>query len=415
MKRRTLLRRTTALSSAIALAGCAAPSGERNETENDDDEAGSGGTVTGTPAIPRVENPPQAVYLPGHHKSMRVLEPVDAGDYRLAPMLTYPHPFWLVTGAERQPVEPAAGRGVHLMCTVWDPETDTVLPTSSPRVTLERAAGGARVTSRSLWPMLSQEMGLHFGDNVVLPADGTYTAEIELPPIRTRRTGSLAGRFAERATATFEFTYDAAFREAVVEGIDLLERERWGKRGALEPMLGREGRAGGDGPDGDGNPTAGIPYSALPPAEDYPGTQLVESSVPTGVNSGSTDGLPTSGDATFVVTLLEPGSRRADADDRYLLVAPRTPYNRVPLPNTSLRAVVSRDGTTMANRGLEATLDGDLGFHYGLALADVRAGDSVRIVVESPPQTARHQGYETAFFEMEPLELAVPDVFDAGR
>ncbi len=415
MNRRTVLRRTTALSSAIAVAGCAAPRGERNESDDGGTGTDRDESVTGTPAIPRIDDPPAAVYLPGHRKSMRVLEPVDAGDYRLAPMLTYPHPFWLVTGAERQFVEPEAGRGVHLMCTVWEPETGMVIPVDiGPRMTLERTDGGDEWRrTLSLWPMLSQEMGVHFGDNVVLPADGTYAATVELPPMGTRRTGSFAGRFAERATATFEFTYDDAFREAVVDGVELLERERWGNRGALEPMLGREGRAAGDGSDGDGNPAAGIPYSALPPAADYPGTRLVEPSA--AADGGSADGLPTSGDAAFVVMLLEPESRLADGVDRYLLVSPRTPYNRVPLANTSLRAVVSRDGSTVTNRGLEATLDGALGFHYGLPLADVRAGDSVRIVVDSPPQTARHQGYETAFFEMEPLELAVPDGVDEGR
>ncbi|MDS0477433.1 hypothetical protein [Natrinema sp. 1APR25-10V2] len=415
MNRRTALRRMTALSGAIVVAGCAAPSGERNES--DDGETGTEGdeSVTGTSAIPRIDDPPQAVYLPGHRKSMRVLEPIDAGDYRLAPMLTYPHPFWIVTGAERQLVEPEAGRGVHLMCTVWDSETGTVVPVDiGPRVTLERTDGGDEWRrTLSPWPMLSQEMGVHFGDNVALPADGTYAATVELPPVGTRRTGSFENRFTDRATATFEFTYDEAFREAVVDGVELLVRERWGKRGALEAMLGQEGRAAGDGSDGDGNPAARIPYSALPPAADYPGTRLVEPSV--AADAGSADGLPTSGDAAFVVTLLEPGSRLADSDDRYLLVSPRTPYNRVPLANTSLRAVVSHEGSTVANRGLEATLDGELGFHYGLSLADVRAGDSVRIVVESPPQTARHQGYETAFFEMEPLELAVPDDIDEGR
>ncbi|WP_254763973.1 DUF7350 domain-containing protein [Natrinema marinum] len=412
MNRRTFLRRATALSSAIVLAGCAAPGGEGNESDDGEPDGGSGGSVTDTPSIPRIEDPPAAVYLPGHRKSMRVLEPVDAGDYRVAPMLSYPHPFWLVTGAERQLVEPEAGRGVHLMCTVWDPETETVIPFDlGPRVALERTDGGDDWRrTLSLWPMLSQEMGVHFGDNIVLPADGTYAATVELPPMGTRRTGSFAGRFAERASATFEFTYDEAFRKAVVNGIELLERERWGKRGALEPMLGHEGQAG-DGAGGDGNPAARIPYSALPPAGEYPGTRLTEPSAASGADSA--DGLPTSGDAAFVVTLLESGSRLADGDDRYLLVSPRTPYNRVPLANASLRAVVSRDGSTVVDQPLEATLDGELGFHYGLSLADIRAGDSVLIVVDSPPQTARHQGYETAFFEMEPLELSVPDTIAA--
>ncbi|MFA9415625.1 iron transporter [Natrinema sp. HArc-T2] len=395
MNRRTFLHRTAPLPAAIALAGCAAPedgTDARNENESESG-AGSGGNVTGTAPIPMLENPPDAVYLPGHRKSMRMLEPVAAGEYRLAPMLTYPHPFWLVTRTDSQLVEPEAGRGIHLMLVVWDVVTGHVLPIDvSPRATVEGDDGWQR--RRSLWPMLSQEMGLHFGDNITLPGDGTYIVEIDLPPVTTRRTGAFAGRFGDGATATFEFTYDQAFRETVVEGIELLDRERWGERGALEPMT--------HGDDGAGRMHSGIPYSALPSADEYPGTLLGES------DPESRNGLPRIGDAAFVVTLLESGSRLADGDDRYLLVSPRTPYNRVPLPNMSLRATVDRDGSTVVDHDLVGTLDGEVGFHYGHSLTDVQPGDSVTITVESPPQVTRHQGYETAFFELESIECAVP-------
>ena len=280
------------------------------------------------------------------------------------------------------------------MVVVWDAATGRVLPVDiSPQVTIEADSGGWQ-RRRSLWPMLSQEMGLHFGDNVTLPADGTYTVHVELPPVTTRRTGTFTGRFDDGATATFEFTYDQAFRETVVEGIELLERDRWGERGALEPM-----DYGGDGNEGS---QSAVPYSALPPAESYPGTHLLASDS----TLEARDTLPASGDAAFVVTLLESGSRLADGDDRYLLVSPRTPYNRVPLPNMSLRATVDRDGSTAGD--LVGTLDGELGFHYGHSLAAVQPDDSITITVESPPQVARHQGYETAFFEMGPLECVVP-------
>ncbi|WP_222919075.1 hypothetical protein [Natrinema sp. SYSU A 869] len=400
MNRRTILRRTTALPAALAVAGCAAPGTESGESDGSADDGGNGTDspdVSGTAPIPRIEDPPEAVYLPGHRKSMRVLEQVTAGDYTLVPMLSYPHPFWTVTGTDRHLVEPAAGHGVHLMLICWDRETGVVLPgDAEPRVTITQR--GEQVTSRQLWPMLSQEMGVHFGDNVSLPADDTYTASVNLPPLPTRRTGSLAGRFTDGGSATFEFTYDRAFREEVVEGIDLLERERWGERGALEPM------AHGD----DGSMDAELPYSALPPAADVPGTRLVESNAEADTNVD--DGRPSSGDAAVIVTLLESDSRLADGEDRYLLVSPRTPYNRVPLVNMSLRATVRRDGSIVGNGELELTqtLDAEVGLHYGRSVTDIRPGDSVTLEVESPPQAARHQGYETAFFDMPPLELVVP-------
>ncbi|ELY76141.1 DUF7350 domain-containing protein [Natrinema gari] len=399
MHRRAFLRRATALPATLAVAGCAAPGTGSDGSDGSTDGEGNSDELrdgAGTAPIPRIEDPPEAVYLPGHRKSMQVLEPVAAGDYTLTPMLTYPHPFWTVTGTDRHRVDPTAGRGVHLMLVCWDRETGIVLPgDAEPRVTITRR--GERVASRQLWPMLSQEMGVHFGDNLTLPADDTYAVSVDFPPLPTRRTGSLADRFTEGGTATFEFAYDRAFREDVVEGIDLLERERWGDRGALEPMT----------HGGDGSANAALPYSALPPAADVPGTRLVD---PDGTAGATTGSLPSSGDATFVVTLLESGSRLADGDGRYLLVSPRTPYNRVPLVNMSLRAAVRRNGTEVGDSPLEltATLDAAVGLHYGRSVTDVRPGDSVTLTIASPPQAARHQGYETAFFRMEPLELVVP-------
>ncbi|MFD1564896.1 iron transporter [Haloarchaeobius amylolyticus] len=398
MNRRTFLRRATPLSAAIAVAGCTTPDGgadDRNASdgarENETERDGDAGV--GTAPIPMLEDPPDAVYRPGHRTAMRMLEPIDAGAYRLAPMLSYPHPFWLVTGSDRELVEPTADRGIHLMLVVWDPETGVVLPGNvEPRATITGADGWTE--TRPLWPMLSQEMGIHFGDNVTLPGDGRYTVSVDLPPLSTRRTGAFAERFDDGASATFDFTYDQAFREAVVDGIELLERDRWGTRGALEPM--------GNGDDGNEGMQSEIPYSALPPAQDYPGTPLREP------DTESQDGLAQSGDAAFVITLLESGSRLAGGDDRYLLVSPRTPYNRVPLTNMSLRVVVERDGSTVVDRDLVGTLDDAVGFHYGRTVGTVRPGDSVTVTVESPPQLARHQGYETAFFGMEPLEFVVP-------
>jgi hypothetical protein len=56
---------------------------------------------------------------------------------------------------------------------------------------------------------------------------------------------------------------------------------------------------------------------------------------------------------------------------------------------------------------LTQTLDSDLGHHYGTSV-DLSGGDTVDIVVESPPQVARHRGYETAFFDMPSMTVEVP-------
>lgn len=43
------------------------------------------------------------------------------------------------------------------------------------------------------------------------------------------------------------------------------------------------------------------------------------------------------------------------------------------------------------------------------ACVEAAPGDSLELVVNSPPQIARHRGYETAFFEMESMAFEVPE------
>jgi hypothetical protein len=72
----------------------------------------------------------------------------------------------------------------------------------------------------------------------------------------------------------------------------------------------------------------------------------------------------------------------------------------------SLSATVTRDGTATFDDVLAPTFDPDLGYHYG-AVADVQSGDDLALSVDLPPQVARHEGYETAFFSFDEMSLSV--------
>ncbi len=354
-----------------SLAGCTV--GWGGDGPSDDTDA--------VPDIPRVENPPDAVYVPTHRESMRHLPTVEAGEYALSPMLTYPHSFWLVTGTEREAVVPEGGRGVHLMVTPWDAETGQVLPVDAG-ATMRVFSDGDLVDQRAPWPMISQTMGFHFGDNVPLPEDGTYAVEVDLNPINVRKTGEFEGRFEEPTTARFEFEYDAEFREEVIGGVEYLDESDWGRRGAIAPPMDDEHSDDHD--EHDEHDGHHMPFSALPEAGRYPGTDLGEHE---------------SGDARFVVRYL-PDSRFADGG--YLLASPRTPYNRVPLADVSL----SIEGGVDAD--LVQTLDSELGLHYGAEI-DLSGGETFDLVVDGPPQVSRHGGYETAFIEMPSMRVEVPE------
>jgi hypothetical protein len=378
VSRRALLG-TGALAVA-AFAGCLGTGTDDAENDSGTNTSnaanGTGNGTSETRGRPVVQDPPDAVYTPTHRAPVEMVGMVEAGEYTLMPHFSLPHRFWLVRGDGIEAVPPKIDDSIHLMMAFWDGDTGSLVPVDiGAQVTIRQ--GGETVTRVAPWAMISQQMGFHLGDNVALPGDGTYTAEITIPSIESdqvRKTGAFAGRFEETQTATVEFEYSTEMSQQMSNNVTYTEERRWGDPGAIEPMSGM-GR---------------MPAPSLAPASEYPGQSVL---TPDG-------GTPTSGDARFVVRYL-PASRLADGGG-YLLVSPRTPYNRIPLPEMALSLAGGREGD------LTQTLDGTLGLHYGTALS-LAPGETFEIAVESPPQLARHQGYETAFFEMDTMTVQVPD------
>ena len=385
---------------------------------------GDGGDGGAAPSLPTVEDPPAATYVPTHFEAMRRLDPVEAGDYLLEPMITYPHRFWNVTGDRVEAAAPTDDDDVHLMVTVRDAESGRILPASTGiRVTVGRE--GESGTPNAPWPMVSQEMGFHFGDNLSLGGDGTYEATVRVGAIDARKTGSFAGRFAEPATGSFSFEYDQAFRESVVGDIVYVQEESdWGARGAMaNHAVGRGGgRSYGDasheGPDhvDAQEQDADRDHRGEPRWEARVGDRRygtywrspAEGELPPAAHlPGALQGEPVVGDALLATALLPPGSRFVDGDERYLLVSPRTPYNRSMLPMAAIDYAVRRGGSAVASGALDPALDSEVGYHYGAALGDVASGDSLSLSVATAPNVSRHAGYETALLETGEASLAL--------
>lgn len=370
-RRRFLITNAAA---AMALAGCA----DGVSTVNDGSSDLEATDNENIPQRPQVKNPPNAAYIPTHRAGMVHISAVEAGDYAVSPMISYPHRFWLVTGTEVEEVVPEAP-GVHLMFTIWDSDSQKVLPVDAG-AQIRVSKDGELVDQRAPWPMISQTMGFHFGDNIQLTADGTYTVEVGLNPLGVRKTGGLKRRFEDSATATFEFEYNDDVRRQLIDGIQYLDEEQWGQRGALDPMM--QDHSGGD-EHGEGMSGSSMPFPALPAADSYPGRDL---------------GTPQSGGATFVLRYVE-NSRFVD-NSGYLIVSPRTPHNHIPLPDMAL-SVFSGSEKVLE---LTQTIDDEIGLHYGAAV-DIAFEDELRLTVETPPQVARHAGYETAFLNMDPVTI----------
>ena len=349
MKRRSLLA-----GALLPLAGCLS--------------GGSGGgdpPATDTATATAAE---RGVYVQSFQETMSMQGRATAGDFRFALLFTVPHTFWTVTGAETSRTPEREDDAVHLMAVVFDPETGTVLPDAG--LSAEITRDDELVSQEVIYPMLSQPMGFHYGGNFPLPGDGEYRTRLRVSGLSVRRTGSFRGRFGDGATAEIGLSFTEQSREQV----RTREIEQAGQPGALAPM-----------------DTGGLPAAVAPTSEQLPGQLLGEGRV---------------GDSVLVVTALAPP---AGVDgERYLAVSARTPYNGLLLPAMGLSATVRRDGETVFEGPLTRTLDPELNYHYGAAVPPLEAGDEVTISVDTPCQTARHEGYETAFLRTGTTTVAVP-------
>ena len=313
--------------------------------------------MTNSRAPPLVEDRPKAVYVPTHVEGMKMIGTKRVGRRTVALFYSYPHRFWTVTGSDRQKVDIGRDDAVHLMASVFDAETDTVLPAGSGvRFTITR--DGETVDGRSPWPMLSQNMGFHFGGNVPLDGNGTYTVEVQLGALGLTRTGAFSGAFEESDSVSMTFE----FSESTLNEIPyrMLE-ERKGNHGAVEPMEMK------------------IPLSFAPERAELPGTTI---------------GTGESGDIRFRAT----GIQRDG--NTYLAVSPATRFNRYVVPMMALSGTLTRSGETVFEGPLNAGIDPELGYYYAAQVDEITGEETLTVAVDTPPQVSRHEGYETAFFDL---------------
>lgn len=313
-----------------------------------------------TRAPPLAENRPDATYLPTHREGMQMAGIGQAGDYMVGLTYSFPHRFWTVTGTDAEQASIQDADSLHLMATVWDDETGRILPVSAG-LSITIARDGETVVEKSPWPMISQNMGFHYGDNYQLTGDGLYDITVSVSGMNERRLGALSDRFGESG----EMSVNLDFARAALETLSYEQfPERQGSREALGLMN-----------------METVPTSQLPAADALPGRLL-------GTASGS--------DEVYVTTWLS-DAPFLGAEESYLAVSVRTPYNRIPLPMMSLDGIVEADGETLYDDVLTASVHPDIGYHYGAIVPTTADTPSVTVETIAPPQVSRHEGYETAF------------------
>jgi len=355
MHRRTLLS-TAAAGLAAGAAGCLGSL----ETQS-----------ARAPPVP--EDRPDAVYFPSHVEGMLMAGGNPTGDFRVAVTYAYPHRFWNITGSTVEKTAIASGDDVHLMASVWDPETGTVIPETGVSVAIGPA--GEPPSEEVIYPMLSQRMGVHYGANFSLSGAGDYEVTVNVGglPDAVRTYGAFDGKFREPSAATVPFRFERSQLESLpYESTP----DRAGTRAAADPMQ-----------------MEMMPVGYAPAADALPGRLL---------------GQPTSADAVLATVAVDDADRfGAGTDESYLAVSARTPYNRMMIPAMAMEATLVRDGETLFEGSLARGIDPDLRYHYGATVPTPEPGDELTLAVTTPPQVARHEGYETAFLEFSPVSLTL--------
>ena len=313
---------------------------------------------------PLIDPRPEGVYWPTHTEAMTMAGMGTTSDgRRVALSYTYPHRFWRVfraddgDGYESRIFEVKADDAVHLMATVWDNETGIVLPVSSVDIAV---TGGNNVDEReTIYPMLSQRMGFHYGDNYHLDGDGIYTAAVTVGGVTAERFGDLQERL--DAPESVEITFE--YSESARNDLGFTEYDQAGEPGATDPMA--------------------MEMTPTGTVGDLGGTAMGEA---------------LADDIRFRASLVE-----ADRfGGPYLAVTAATRYNEFVVPDMGLDA--STDGEFAES--LSVGLDPELGFHYGVAAPELTGEEALTIEVTTPPQVARHEGYETAFFTTPTVTLS---------
>ena len=94
-------------------------------------------------------------------------------------------PFVIYDGTHEQMVKPPKHVSFHLMVNLNDARTGVAIPYASVWATITRQ--GRTVYDERQWPMISEYMGPHYGNNVALPGPGTYRLSLLVsPPVSAR-------------------------------------------------------------------------------------------------------------------------------------------------------------------------------------------------------------------------------------
>lgn len=163
------------LYSALLVAVCAAA-------------AGCGSSSTAAPPTTTTTSAPKATSASGSLPKAVPIQKLGVATWQGMEILAQastPLPFVVYDGTAVKTVKPGKHASMHLMVMLSDQHTGVPIPYSSVWATIRK--GSKIVYDERQWPMLSAYMGPHYGGDVTLPGNGTYTLSLLIsPPVAAR-------------------------------------------------------------------------------------------------------------------------------------------------------------------------------------------------------------------------------------
>jgi hypothetical protein len=172
----------------LALAGCGSSAGLNTVTTVPVKKAGTAATGSNSGSMAGMD-------MSGSSKSMSVdgIKPIPTQtlataewqEMRITARAMTAVPFVIFNGTTEQMVKPPKHTSFHLMVMLNDARSNVPIPYAGVWATIHKA--GKLVYDERQWPMLSEYMGPHYGNNVSLPGAGHYELTLLIsPPVAAR-------------------------------------------------------------------------------------------------------------------------------------------------------------------------------------------------------------------------------------
>ena len=203
--KRTIGRGALACATVALVAGCASANKTSPTTaaSSSATAGASGGSMAGMNMGPAEE---KAISVDGIKPvPTQTLATADWQGMKIVARATTAVPFVIFNGTGERMIKPGPKSSFHLMVMLNDAHTGVPLPYASVWATISKE--GSVVYDERQWPMISEYMGPHYGNDVSLPGAGNYRLSLLVsPPVSARHVEyQHVWLSPHRVTATFHW------------------------------------------------------------------------------------------------------------------------------------------------------------------------------------------------------------------